>query len=511
MKELEALKETIESFLRQPRPDTGLEVSEDGELLFRLPAHPAEYLAGVSAGEANYELRLEAGKLLLHLWSEERNWVRRVLSVEEAVGGARLVLSVYRFGQRRPGRLVIAVPRVRRASDATRRKYRALLRRLLEREFPHAQIEGLTAAPDLKNSFSGLYTRARVGAGKSWWAVLGVNAAEDAAVVDGILTYGLIWLDWNRNHHPDRVFAGLRLFLPRGRAQLTANRLAALDPTLLACELYEVDEAEFSCQRMDVRDIGNLDTRLLPAAWAAEVLRSEQSSVERIRLLAPEIIKLTVPAERHELSLCVRGLEFARAVGGKVFFGVGGAEELLTKQNWPKLETLVRELVRRRVPDGKPNDSFYRLQAERWLESVALERIHSLDPRLERGQLYRQVPAFAAAERGVVDLLGATRDGQLVVIELKASAEIHLPLQALDYWQRVRACAQHAELVSFGYFSEQLLRPGPPELLLVAPAFQFHPTTETILRYFAPEVRITCVGINEDWRRGLRVVFRKTR
>ncbi len=515
MKELEGLKETIEGFLRQPRPDARLEVSEDGELLFTLPTHASDSLAGVSPREENYALRLEAGKLLLHLWSEERNWVRRVLSVEEAVGGERLVLTVYRFGQRRPGTLVIAVPRARRTTDAARsaarRKYRAFLRRLLEREFPHTQIEGLTAVADLKNSFSGLYTRARLGAGQHWWAVLGVNAAEDSAAVDGILTYGLIWLDWNRNHHPDRVFAGLRVFLPRGRAQLTASRLAALDSTLFACELYEVDEAEFRCERVEARDIGNLDTRLLPAAWAAEILRSEQSSVERIRTLAPEAIELAVPAERRELSLRVRGLEFARAAGGEVFFGVGGAEEPLTKQNWPKLETLVRELVRRRLPDGKPDDPFYRWQAERWLESVVLEQIHTLDPRLERAQLYRQVPAFSAAERGVVDLLGATCDGQLVVIELKASTEIHLPLQALDYWQRVRACAQHAELLNFGYFPARLLRPEPPELLLVAPAFQFHPSTETILRYFAPAVRVTCVGINEDWRRGLQVVFRKTR
>ncbi len=320
MHELEALKETIEDFLRQPRPEAGLEISEDGELLFTLPPQPPERLAAVSTREANYELRLEASKLLLHLWSAERNWVRWVLRVEEVVGGERLVLSVYRFGQRQPGRLVIAVPRLRRVSDATRRKYRAFLRRLLAREFPQAQIEALTTAADLKNSFSGLYTRARLGAGKSWWAVLGVNAAEEATAVDGILTYGLIWLDWNRSHHPERVFAGLRLFLPRGCAQLTATRLAALNATLLACELYEVDAAEFSCERVEARDIGNLGMRLLPAAWAAEVLHSEQSSVERIRTLAPEAIELIVPAERRELSLRVRGLEFARAVGGQVFF-----------------------------------------------------------------------------------------------------------------------------------------------------------------------------------------------
>ncbi|MDA2915079.1 hypothetical protein MYX77_14205, partial [Acidobacteriia bacterium AH_259_A11_L15] len=35
-------------------------------------------------------------------------------------------------------------------------------------------------------------------------------------------------------------------------------------------------------------------------------------------------------------------------------------------------------------------------------------------------------------------LAHATRNGNLVVIELKVSADPHLPLQALDYWMRVR-------------------------------------------------------------------------
>lgn len=499
MSELEARKTHLEEFLRT-HAGAGLEVSEDGELLFRL-------------GENGYEVRQEAGKLLLHLWSDERTWVRRVVGIGEPVRG-RLEISVERFRLRSPATLTLAKPRVGLPGEAerrtARRTYATFFRRLLQREFPRGRIEHLSTAADLKNSFSGLYTRALVSVAGTSWAVLGVNAAEATEGVDAILAYGLIWLDWNRRRHPERVFAGLRVYVPAGRGELTASRLLALDPALGRSELYEVNQEVFTCQPV-AAEPGNWNTRLLPAAWAAEVNRSEESSVERVCALAPQVIERVVLPGRAQVSLRVRGLEFARAAGGEIRFGIGKDLQPLTPRNWAKLETLVRELVSRRAPGGEPSDRFYRAQPERWLESAVLEQIHVLDPRLERDQVYRQVPAFVGGERGVVDLVGASHEGQLMVIELKASSDLQLPLQGLDYWQRVRWHQRRGELESFGYFPRQPLRPDPPELLLVAPAFQFHPTTEPLVGYFAPEVRVTLVGLNQDWRRGLRVVFRKTR
>ncbi len=64
-------------------------------------------------------------------------------------------------------------------------------------------------------------------------------------------------------------------------------------------------------------------------------------------------------------------------------------------------------------------------------------------------------------------------------------------------------------MAGFGYFPGLALQPGPPELLLVAPALQFHPTTETLVGYFAPEVRVSLVGLNEDWRGEVKVVWRR--
>lgn len=492
----ELLRRRIEAFLSA---DPRREVTEDGEWLFDL-------------SRTRYRLEEAHGKLLLHLWSEERTWVRRVLKLAEETPD-RLVVEVARFGQRRPARLVFARPARRSGSpgdrNAARRAYGRFLRRLLQREFLRTKVEGLSTIADLRRSFSGLYTRARLCQGNRWWAVLGVGAGEDAAAVDGILTYGLIWLEANRERYPERVWAGLRLFLPAGKTQTTLHRLAYLDPERVPAELFAVDQQEFTCRRVDLHDRGNLETRLEIVSHVERIRTAESSSVERIRQLAPDDIESVVPAGRNELVLRFRGLEFARATAGQVVFGVKGEETLLTGENFPALAKLVECLVRERKAGGTPKRSFYRWQAESWLEGLVERHPQRVDSRLRSSPLYRQVLVAGGAERGVADLLGITREGQLVVLELKASADIHLPLQGLDYWLRLYWHHQRGGLAAAGYFPRLEIQSGPPLLLLVAPALQFHPTTEMVVRCLEPTVRVALVGLNEDWRKGLRVVWRK--
>ena len=144
-------------------------------------------------------------------------------------------------------------------------------------------------------------------------------------------------------------------------------------------------------------------------------------------------------------------------------------------------------------------------------------------PRFDPRFVYTQVPAIAgASDRGMLDLLGVTADGRLAVIELKASDDLQLALQGLDYWIRVRQ--HHAQVVDpatglpsamndlqrHGYFREIELSPLPPRLYLVAPALHVHPATETILRYLSPRVEWTLLALDERWRREVRVVWRKS-
>jgi hypothetical protein len=95
------------------------------------------------------------------------------------------------------------------------------------------------------------------------------------------------------------------------------------------------------------------------------------------------------------------------------------------------------------------------------------------------------------------------------VVELKADEDIHLPLQGLDYWSRVAWHHARCEFHRFGYFPGRELSAEQPLLFLVAPALHVHPATDTLLRYVSPEIEWVLVGIDERWRDGVKVVFRK--
>jgi hypothetical protein len=207
-----------------------------------------------------------------------------------------------------------------------------------------------------------------------------------------------------------------------------------------------------------------------------------------------------------EISLRVRGLEFARTAGAKILFGLG--ERVAIRENdLSECAELARGLADLRQVGAK-DAALYLRHPEAWLESQVRANLAAIDPSLAPAPVYGQVPAFAAGDRGILDLLAADRTGRLAVIELKASADIHLPVQALDYWLRVRWHLHRDEFGARGYFPAIALRKDAPRLLLVAPALEFHPTTEIILGHFSPEIEVERIGLSVHWRRGLEVMFR---
>ncbi len=493
-------------------------VMEDGKVLFDLR-------------EARYTLALEHGRCTLHLWGEGRNLVRRVVAAETRAKTLRL--STLRFGQIKPAVLELTGEKDRRTPstrEATRIRYVKVLERVLERGFEGWRAEAFRTAMDLEKSFGPAYARGLLVQGQKAWAVIGVNDEEMPVTVDGILTFGILWLQTCREQGGGRrLVQGLKVVVPRGLAALTLSRMTWLSGES-QWELYELDQRDEQLAQRDPADHGNLTTRLLHAPNQAAARERFAEGARRVMALVPAEFQDVVEQRLRsatELAFLLHGLEFARVRFGasaesfnrveEVSFGAGANETQLTGQNEGALRELVAGLCGRRSPTGDKRDPLYRMQPERWLEGNLRSDVALLDTALQAEHVYAQVAAFAASDRGMLDLLSVTADGRLAVLEIKADEDPQLALQGLDYWVRVRW--HHAqnpdqqtglgEFQRHGYFGGIPLSTLPPRLYLVAPALRIHPATEVILRHLSPRVDWTLAALDERWRQHIKVVWRK--
>lgn len=532
----EKIAAALEEFLAEHPQAVTL---EDGKVLFDMRT-------------AKYSLSTEHQRCVLQLWSDERNIVRRV-SAAVARGAGRssiLRLAVQRFGQAHPSSLELVADQDRR-TPTTREATRVRYLRVLERAMLRVQAEpwgdwqpdGFRTAMDLEKSFGPAYARGSLVRGQQAWAVIGVNANESTATVDGILTLGVLWLSHCREHAGGRrLYRGLRLIVPRGMATLTAARLVWMNPDAAQWELWEFDENTEELEQRDAADHGNVSTRLLQAPRETAIRERFSEAIAQVLELLPEAMRGSVEQRIRsgsDLAFLLHGLEFARVRTGyagqsfnqvqEISFGAGANETPLTAENAEVLRGMVAQLFARRkarsrtksdrlgsfTPDAR--DPLYRMQPERWLESVLRRDVTAIDERLDAAHVYTQVPAFAAADRGMLDLLSVEKDGRLAVIELKADDDLHFALQGLDYWARVRWHHQQnpdrmsglAEFQRHGYFGNVRLAEGSPRLYLVAPALRIHPATEVVLRHLSPKVEWELVALGERWREQVKVVWRK--
>ncbi len=455
----------------------------------------------------SYLVDSDHGRLTLQVWDRRRNLVRRVIGVEAERPG-KLELLIEKF-PRREGRLLLidmARPALAGAPLKGRRlSFRERVRRMLHRQFPDWKIAELTTEQDLEHSLSPLYPRALLRQGRTGLAV--IAAPPDGTDVPGALSFGLIWLDYLRSRERRLSIGGLALFLPQGSERNTCLRLRFLDPRA-ARMLPFVYSAEDFAAPVDIADYGNTGTRLEPFRDAARSLAEPVLQwVERLARV-PHVEQLARPG--GAVSLRVRGLEFARAERNQLHFGVTESTRA-GESDLARIERLALELARMRSPEASDRENpLYRMHVECWLESQIRRHLEDIEPSLLPSPVYGQVPALAAGERGVLDLLAVERSGRLAVLEVKASQDLHLPLQALDYWLRVKWHLERNEFKTRGYFPGIELAAEPPRLLLIAPSLEFHPTTGTILRYFSPAVPVERIGLGVEWRRGLKVAFRQS-
>jgi hypothetical protein len=371
---------------------------------------------------------------------------------------------------------------------------------------------------DLERSFSPVYARGLLRKGHSALAVMGVSHQETQAAVDAMLTFGLLWLQACREREAGHsLVEGLRLYIPPKSSGTLRIRLAHLDLNAARFDLFEFDERDESLNQIDLSDHGNIQTRLMRHPDAAQVHARFAATVSKVVALVPHA-EVSVLSST-EISFRLHGLEFARTrltntpdsfrVEEETIFGPPGYETRLNQETAPAFIEFINLVVEARSVGGNRLDPLWRMYPERWLESLVFKNVAAVDSQLEAAHVYSQVPAFSASDRAMIDVLTCTAQGRIAVLELKADEDIHLPLQGLDYWARVLWHHNRGEFQQYGYFSGVQLSPRPPLLYLVAPSLRVHPATDTVLRYFSPAIEWTLVGVDERWREGIRVIYRK--
>lgn len=377
-------------------------------------------------------------------------------------------------------------------------------------KFPVHQIVRSTKRADLARSLSGLFLRVLFRyRGKDCLLVAADgDVGEEAHLA---VSQALLWILALSAKKRLKTVPMIHILIPSGCSAILVHRCRYLNDNRAKTAIWEYKKGSTSfpeIRRAAVPPVPeeNKDFRwpvLGPFRWSTQL--------EQVLNLAPDHIR-RYPRFQDYDSLRLWGLEFARVMGperDRIYFGVGPLRTELTEENFESLQSLVREILFYRRPDTPDSQHpYYRLQAERWLESLILEDIPRLFPEMAPESVYSQIPVYLGSDPGRIDILGADRQGSLIVMELKVAADPDMPVQALDYWGRVIQHNNNGDFERRGYFSEVRLNRNYPKIYLVSPIFSYHDSTELLLRYLHPNLEVWKISINEDWRCGVKTLRR---
>lgn len=485
----EALRTQIEQFVQ----------SAAAPVLIQSGNPPLAFTTGT------YLLEVERNRVILTAWDGERTVVLRL---RRALGESRgrLQLEVERLARRGEAVELVdaARPQARPALERCERRHLAeLLRTFLHRQFPEYAIAELSADPDLEHSLSPVYARALAVRGREGLAAMA--APRDKPAADGLLTFALIWLDYLRRRERQVKVHTLVLLAPIGEEKQSACRLIFLDDRIQVI-LFAFDE-EGRALLVDPKDHGNLDCSL-PACPALEDLTGNRERELILRLESVEGFE-AVPQTSGRVSLRIRGLEFAYFHSGRLWVGLETKRQS-APSNFAELLALAQQIAGVRHA-GAPNRDhpLWRRAPERWLEYQVRRNIQQLDATLRPTPIYSEVPARAGLDRGAIDLLAIDSWGRLALLELKTEEEIHLPMQALDYWIRTKWHLERGDFAGGRYFAEMNVRTVAPRLLLIGPCLEFHPANDIVMSYFSPQVEAERIGVAMHWRDRLEAAYRQ--
>ena len=342
--------------------------------------------------------------------------------------------------------------------------------------FKTRRIERQALYSDRQHGIGGAYPRFLLG-GR---AAIAVDPDETSAVVNGIMRAALLWAPLVRRP--------VSVVVPRGRSQTICARLRAMS---------RVREA-FEWLQWDGSNIAALELSEAPPETHVQALADlyVDAEVARICAVAPDLLHAVPHIAGKAISVRLRGIEIARI-----------SDEGTTYPLGLPLETVVREVDQaRRFGSLHP---LARAHEERWLESNLIGQIRQLLPSIDADHVYPQVPSFVGEERNIIDLLTVTRDGRLVVVEIKASADPDLPFQAFDYWLAVERHRRANDFIMKGYFKGCSLADQPAVLVLVAPLLTYHRSIGRLVSALPDSLPLLQIEINQGWKRNVKVLRRR--
>jgi hypothetical protein len=357
-----------------------------------------------------------------------------------------------------------------------RRAFQAQLGRSLCEYFGVRNIQRETLYSDRQHGIGGAYPRFLIGK----QAVISVDPDESSSIVNGLMRAALLWARL--------IQRPVTAILPKGRHHCISARLRLLSRTARAVQWLQWD--------------GNLIESLSETSEEPETcvqpfaLPDVDSEVERICAKAPGLLQAVPYIPGQAISVRLRGIEVARVSKEATQYPLG-----------EPLERVVNELAEIRRHGSR--HLLARAHEERWLESNVIGAIRQLIPSVDARHVYPQVPSFIGEERNIIDLLTITAEGRLVVIEIKASPDPDLPLQALDYWIAVERHRKAGDFAGKGYFPGCMLSDQPALLVLIAPLLSYHKTSAQLVESFPPRFPLMEIGINQSWKREIKVLRRK--
>jgi hypothetical protein len=449
--------------------------------------------------------RLQGARIFLLAHAPGFRLHAQAISVRAVAEGLELTL---RQAGTPPRRLCVVRPDEVPTSCRGFETVRQAVKSWLESRYPGARLVRWSAGVDRVHSISGSFLRITAQWRGRELILLGTDPAGPAPEAHAVLTQALLWLRLLRGDRGPaaRIF----LLVPAAIAGVVYHCARCADRNRLRAAVWEWcgpgDGMQLRRTPRPAPPVENRDFRwpvLGPFRWTP--------MLGRVLELAPEFIR-RYPRFQDYDSLRLSGLEFARATGDerdRILFGVGNQQVELTGDNFGLLQALVEEILYFRRPDSPDTmHPYYRMQSERWLESLILDDAAGLFPELAPESVYSQIPVYLGPDPGRVDILAVDRKGTLVVMELKVSPNPELPVQALDYWGRVVRHNNRGDFQVRGYFAETRLNRHRPKIYLVSPVFSFHDSTEAICGFLDPAIDVWKISVNEDWRCGVRVLQR---